>query len=78
MQAIYSTGKPKPTLLWAGIVLLLGLAGCASKAHLGAPPLPAPPEEVVQKAKDNGNVNARRTKRLFCLTNQGCQKAHIH
>ena len=56
MQAIYSTGKPKTILLWAGILLLLGLAGCASKAHMGTPPLPAPPEEVVQKAKDAPKV----------------------
>ena len=59
MQAIYSIGKPKSILLWASILLLLGLAGCASKAHLGAPPPPAPSEEVVQEAKEAPKVENR-------------------
>ena len=59
MQAIYSIGKPKPIPLWAGIVLLLGLAGCASKAHLGAPQPLAPSKEEVREAKEAPKVENR-------------------
>jgi tetratricopeptide (TPR) repeat protein len=59
MQAIYSTVKLKSILLWAGILLLLGMAGCASKAHLGAPEPTGPPKEVVQKAEEAPGVENR-------------------
>jgi tetratricopeptide (TPR) repeat protein len=56
MQAICSTGKLKPILLWAGIVLLPGLAGCASKAHLASPEPLAPQKGAAQEVKEAPEV----------------------